>query len=80
MYLAGVSVRRVEDVTEALWGTRVSPAMVSNLNKKIYATIEAWRTKRSLGSRRVAMQRRPVSVRHAGNKLTPTQLLAIIVL
>ena len=22
MYLAGVSVRRVEDVTEALWGTR----------------------------------------------------------
>ena len=28
---------------------------------------------------RVAMQRRPVSVHHAGNKLTPTQLLAIIV-
>lgn len=29
MYLAGVSVRRVEDITEALWGTRVkapSPA------------------------------------------------------
>jgi putative transposase len=25
MYLAGVSVRRVEDVAEALWGTRVSP-------------------------------------------------------
>ena len=25
MYLAGVSVRRVEDITEALWGTRVSP-------------------------------------------------------
>jgi hypothetical protein len=24
MYLAGVSVRRVEDITEALWGTRVS--------------------------------------------------------
>ena len=23
MYLAGVSVRRVEDITEALWGTRV---------------------------------------------------------
>lgn len=22
MYLAGVSVRRVEDITEALWGTR----------------------------------------------------------
>lgn len=25
MYLAGVSVRRVEDITEALWGKRVSP-------------------------------------------------------
>ena len=37
MYLAGVSVRRVEDITEALWGTRVSPGTVSNLNKKIYA-------------------------------------------
>ena len=43
MYLAGVSVRRVEDITEALWGTRVRPSTVSNLNKKIYATIEAWR-------------------------------------
>ncbi len=43
MYLAGVSVRRVEDITEALWGTWVSPGTVSNLNKKIYAQIEAWR-------------------------------------
>ena len=43
MYLAGVSVRRVEDSTEALGGTRVSPGTVSNLNKKIYAKIEAWR-------------------------------------
>jgi putative transposase len=43
MYLAGVSVRRVEDITEALWGTRVSPSTVSNLNKGIYSQIEAWR-------------------------------------
>lgn len=43
MYLAGVSVRRVEDITEALWGTRVSPSTVSSLNRKIYAKIEAWR-------------------------------------
>ncbi len=43
MYLAGVSVRRVEDTTQALWGTRVSPGTVSNLNKKIYQQIEAWR-------------------------------------
>ena len=37
MYLAGVSVRRVEDITEALWGTRVSTSTVSELNQKIYA-------------------------------------------
>jgi putative transposase len=43
MYLAGVSVRRVEDITEALWGQRVSPSTVSELNQKIYTTIEAWR-------------------------------------
>lgn len=43
MYLAGVSVRRVEDITEALWGTRVSPSTVSDLNKKIYARIDGWR-------------------------------------
>src|SRR6186713_6594 len=49
MYLAEVSVRRVEDITEALWGTRVSPSTVSNLNKKIYAKIEAWRNRRIEG-------------------------------
>jgi len=45
MYLAGVSVRRVEDITEALWGSRVSPSTVSDLNKKIYKRIEKWRTR-----------------------------------
>ena len=50
MYLAGVSVRRVEDVTEALWGTRVSPSTVSDLNQKIYGRIDGWR-KRDLQSR-----------------------------
>lgn len=45
MYLAGVSVRRVEDITEALWGTRVSPSTVSELNQKIYEQIEAWRNR-----------------------------------
>ena len=43
MYLAGVSVRRVEDITEALWGTRVSSGTVSNLNRKVYRHIERWR-------------------------------------
>lgn len=39
MYLAGVSVRRVEDITEALWGSKVSPATISELNKKAYVHI-----------------------------------------
>jgi transposase-like protein len=45
MYLAGVSVRRVEDITQALWGTRVSASTVSGLNQKIYGKIEEWRTR-----------------------------------
>lgn len=45
MYLAGVSVRRVEDITEALWGVKVSPSTVSDLNQKIYDQIEQWRMK-----------------------------------
>lgn len=43
MYLAGVSVRRVEDITEALWGAKVSAGTVSNLNQKVYVKIEEWR-------------------------------------
>src|SRR6516164_1878517 len=45
MYLAGVSTRRVEDITEALWGTRVSSSTVSELNKRIYSQIEEWRNR-----------------------------------
>ena len=45
MYLAGVSVRRVEDITEALWGTKVSPGTISKLNKKAYGHIEQWRSR-----------------------------------
>jgi transposase-like protein len=43
MYIAGVSVRRVEDITEALWGTKVSPGVISDLNKKLYVRINKWR-------------------------------------
>ncbi|WP_020072973.1 IS256 family transposase [Faecalispora sporosphaeroides] len=50
MYLAGVSVRRVEDVTEALWGTRVSAGTVSELNKKVYVHIDQWRSRPLSGS------------------------------
>ena len=45
MYLAGVSVRRVEDITEALWGSRVSPSTISDLNQKIFERIEEWRNR-----------------------------------
>lgn len=45
MYLAGVSVRRVEDITEALWGTKVSSGTISHLNQKAYEHIEKWRSR-----------------------------------
>ena len=51
MYLAGVSVRRVEDITEALWGSKVSPATISELNKKAYMHIEEWRNRRLQGGK-----------------------------
>jgi len=43
MYLAGVSMRRVADITEALWGTKVSAGTVSDLAQKVYGTIDQWR-------------------------------------
>jgi len=49
MYVAGVSVRRVEDITQALWGTRVSASTVSDLNQKIYKQIEEWRQQPLVG-------------------------------
>lgn len=49
MYLAGVSVRRVEDITEALWGTRASAGLISKLNKQVYEKIDAWRTRKIEG-------------------------------
>lgn len=50
MYLAGVSVRRVEDITQALWGTRVSPGTISELNRKVYGRIEQWRQRQLTGT------------------------------
>ena len=35
MYLAAVSMRQIEDLTEALWDNQVSPGAVLKLNKKI---------------------------------------------
>ncbi len=41
-----LSVRRVEDISEALWGAKVSPGTISNLNHKAYAQIEEWRNRK----------------------------------
>ena len=41
MCLAGVSTRRIEDVSELLWGAPVSSGTVSNLNERAFASIEA---------------------------------------
>lgn len=49
MYLAGVSVRRVEDISEALWGSRVSASTISDLNQKAYVHIEEWRNRKLSG-------------------------------
>ena len=43
-------MRRVEDVTEALWGTRVSSGTVSRLNQRIYEQIDTWRQRPITGS------------------------------
>ena len=45
MYLAGVSVRRVEDISEAPRGSKVSASTISELNKKAYVHIEEWRNR-----------------------------------
>ena len=43
--LAGMSVGRVEDITEALWGAKVSPSTISELYKKVHEKIEVWRNR-----------------------------------
>lgn len=50
MYLAGVSVRRIEDITEALWGSKASPGTISNLNQKAYEQIEEWQIRPITGT------------------------------
>jgi putative transposase len=43
MHLAGLSVRRVEDMTEPLWGTRVNFRTVSKLDQRAHKHMETWR-------------------------------------
>ena len=40
-----VTLRRIEDVSEILWGSSVSAATVSNLNEKAFAAVEEWRNR-----------------------------------
>ena len=50
MYLAGVSTRRVEDITEILWNARLSAGTMRRLNGRVYEQIEAWRQRPLDGS------------------------------
>ena len=45
MYLAGVSTRRIEDVSEIPWGSSVSASTVSKLNERAFASVEEWRNR-----------------------------------
>ena len=49
MYLAGVSTRRVDDISQLLWGERMPSQTLSDKLKKIYKEIGEWR-KRPLES------------------------------
>ena len=41
----------MEDITEALWGSKVSPSTISELNKKAYVHIEDWHNRPLQGGR-----------------------------
>ena len=43
MYLAGVSTRRVDDISQLLWGERMPSQTLSDKLKKIYKEIDEWR-------------------------------------
>ncbi|MEE0449349.1 MAG: transposase, partial [Collinsella sp.] len=45
MCLAGVSTRRIEDVSEILWGSSVSAATVPDLNGRAFASAGEWRNR-----------------------------------
>ena len=45
MYLAGVSTRQVDDISQLLWGDRMPSQTLSDRLKKVYDEIDAWRTR-----------------------------------
>ena len=40
----------MEDITQSLWGMRVSAGTVSDLNQKMYQRIETWRNRKIEGT------------------------------
>ena len=43
MYMAGVSTRRVDDISQLLWGERMPSQTLSDKLKKVYEDIDGWR-------------------------------------
>ena len=46
-----LKVPKLKGITEALWGSKVSPSTISELNKKAYVHIEDWRNRPLQGGR-----------------------------
>ena len=45
MYLAGVSTRRVDDISQLLWGERMPSQTLSDKLRKVYDQIDEWRNR-----------------------------------
>ena len=45
MYLAGVSTRQVDDISQLPWGDRMPSQTLSDKLKKVYDEIDEWRTR-----------------------------------
>ena len=45
MCLAGVSTRRVDDISQLLWRERMPSQTLSDKLKKVYGDIDSWRTR-----------------------------------
>ena len=45
LYLAGVSTRQVDDISQLLWGERMPSQTLSDKLKRVYADIDSWRTR-----------------------------------
>ena len=73
MYLAGVSTRRIEDVSEILWGAGVSAGTVSNLNEKAYRSVEEWRGRPLSGEYPLRLHRRHLPQAKLGRLLRERQ-------